>query len=493
MLALAITALIVRGVPARLVAMLCAAIREHRNSITTLNYVRRMHRVAGRAAVALALVAQACARAPLASTTSPAPARAAQIAPRVDHHQHLLSPAGAERANRLLPAIELPAEIAAVLASRATHWNDPAGLSPLYTEDAIVRTRENVGWIRGRSAVANYLGTRFAAPFRLTPVSFRQTGSTADVAGYLTRGEGAGAKPFAYFLLALERGDDRRWRIAAETPMFPGPVIEEPEDAAQLISFLDEAGIQRAVVLSDAYMFDSPKIGLPDQNAKLRAVQAENDWTADQVQRFPQRLVAFCSFSPLEDYALAELKRCAASGRFKGLKMHFGVSSVDLKNPDHVAKVRRVMEAANRLRLPITIHVRADATYGREHAQILLARLLSAAPDVPITIAHLWGGELFSEDALAVYADAVSARDPRTRNLYFDIAEVALAISNTPGAAPKVVARMRQIGLQRILYGSDGPVAESATPLDSWKRTLTLPLTEDEFRTIANNVAPYLR
>ena len=87
----------------------------------------------------------------------------------------------------------------------------------------------------------------------------------------------------------------------------------------------------------------------------------------------------------------------------------------------------------------------------------------------------------------------MSARDPRTRNLYFDIAEVALAISNTPGAAPKVVARMRQIGLQRILYGSDGPVAESATPLDSWKRTLTLPLTEDEFRTIANNVAPYLR
>ena len=164
-----------------------------------------------------------------------------------------------------------------------------------------------------------------------------------------------------------------------------------------------------------------------------------------------------------------------------------------MRKAEHVGKVRQVMEAANRLRLPIIIHVRADATYGREHAQILLDRLVAAAPDVPITIAHLWGGELYSEEALAVYADAVSAGDPRTRNLYFDIAEVALAISKTPAAAPKVVSRMRQIGLQRILYGSDGPVAESATPLESWKRTLTLPLTADELRIIANNVAPYLR
>ena len=56
------------------------------------------------------------------------------------------------------------------------------------------------------------------------------------------------------------------------------------------------------------------------------------------------------------------------------------------------------MEAANRLRMPIIIHVRADASYGREHAQIVLDRLVAAAPRVPITIAHLWGGELLSEE-----------------------------------------------------------------------------------------------
>jgi len=387
----------------------------------------------------------------------------------------------------------LPADFAHLLADRAAHWNDPAALAPLYTEDALARTTETLGWIAGRAAVARYLGTRFAAPFRLTPVSFRRTTASAEIAGYLTRGEGADGKAFAYFLLAVERRADGQWRIAAETPMLPGPTIEEPETAAELISFLDEAGIERAVVLSDSYFFDSPNDGQADADAKLLTVRAENDWTAEQVQRFPQRLVAFCSFNPLEAYALAELERCARSGRFKGLKLHFGASRVDLKNPDHVAKVRSVLEAANRLRLPMIIHVRADATYGREHARIFLDRLLTAAPDVPITIAHLWGGEQFSEEALAVYADAVSGGDPRTRNLYFDIAEVAFAISRSPDAPPKVVSRMRQIGLERILYGSDGPVSESASPVESWKRTRTLPLTDDEFRILANNVAPYLR
>lgn len=389
--------------------------------------------------------------------------------------------------------MELPADVRRLVHEREVHWNDAAALAPLYVEDAVVRTTDNLGWVTGRKAAAAYLAGRFAAPFRMTAASFRRTANTSEVAGYLTRGERAAAKPFAYFLLALERGTDGSWRIAAETPMLPGPAIEAPEDAQQLISFLDEAGIQRAVVLSNAYMFDVPNGEAGNQDATLRAVQAENDWTAEQVERFPQRLVAFCSFSPLAGHALSELQRCAASGRFVGLKLHFGVSRVDLKNPEHVAKVRSVMAAANRLRMPIIVHVRADMTYGGEHARIFLHDLVGAAPDVPITIAHLWGGELFSEDALAVYADAVSAGDPRTRSLYFDIAEVALAISRTPAATPKVVARMRQIGLHRILYGSDGPVSESATPLESWKRTLTLPLTTDEFRVIANNVAPYLR
>ncbi len=221
---------------------------------------------------------------------------------------------------------------------------------------------------------------------------------------------------------------------------------------------------------------------------------AENDWAAGQVARHPNRLVGFCSFNPLKDYALRELDRCASGRVFQGLKLHFGMSEVDLKNPDHVNKVRQVFAAANRHRFPIIVHVRADRTYGREHAEVLLNRILPAAPDVPVQIAHLWGGEGFSEPALTAYADAVASRSPATQNLYFDVTQLELVLQGRDDALKKAAALMRRIGLRRILWGSDEPEDARDPPRNAWKEFRTsLPLTEAEFGTIARNVAPYLR
>jgi len=78
--------------------------------------------------------------------------------------------------------------------------------------------------------------------------------------------------------------------------------------------------------------------------------------------------------------------------------------------------------------------------------------------------------------------------------LYFDIAELDLVLGERPDALQECAERMRQIGLDRILYGTDGPISESQTPHDGWTKTrVALPLTEAEFTQIANNVAPYLR
>lgn len=417
--------------------------------------------------------------------------QAEAIAPRVDHHQHLLSPAAAALVNRTPPAIDLPPELARVLREREAHWADAAGLAPLYTDDALVRTSDREGWAHGRAAASAFESQRFARAYRMTPVVARVEGSTAHVAGYFTRGEGAAARHFGYFDLDMRRGADGAWRISTEVPTFPGPAYAQTEDAAQLVALLDEAGIRRAVVLSNAYWFDSHRH--PPASDPLPAVRAENDWVADQVARFPDRLVAFCSFNPLAPYALAELERCAASGRFSGVKLHFGESGVDLLNRGHVEAVRRVVEAANRLHMALIVHVRGDGDYGAAHAQVMLGEVIAAAPDVPFQIAHLWGGEKLSGPALAVYADAVSAQDPRTKRLYFDLAEAALALGDAQDDLGAVVARMRQIGLDRLLYGSDGPTSESETPAASWTRTRTkLPLRGDELRVLANNVAPYL-
>ena len=408
--------------------------------------------------------------------------------PRVDHHQHLLSPAGAELLNRLADPVALPEAIERLLAERAKRWNDKQALAKLFTPDSVVLSGDAPGWIAGSLRGADFLSTRFAAAYRLVPTSYSIKGGHGHVAGYYRRGDDAQSRTLGYFHLTLDRARDGSWRIASEVPVFPGPRVQQPQTAADLVRYLDEAGIRRAVVLSDAYYFDSPKLSAHS----VDKVRAENDWTAQQVMQFPERLVAFCSFNPLLDYALAELERCAASGRFTGIKLHFGTSAVDLNNADHVAKVRRVVEAVNRHRMPLIVHVRAGADYGREQARVLLDRIISAAPDVVFQIAHLWGGEQYSEAALAVYADAVAADDARMKNVYFDLAEVALVVGNSDEMARTAVARMRQIGMSRMLYGSDGPVADSMSPADAWKAVRKLPLRDDELKTIAENVAPYL-
>src|SRR5579884_494603 len=111
--------------------------------------------------------------------------------------------------------------------------------------------------------------------------------------------------------------------------------------ADKLIAYLDEAGIQRALVLSVAYQFANPnRPPVEDEYAKVRA---ENDWTSAQVARYPDRLRGFCGFNPLRDYAIRELNRCVKDTNLKtGIKLHFGNSDVDLDNPDHVARVRQV-------------------------------------------------------------------------------------------------------------------------------------------------------
>ncbi len=410
----------------------------------------------------------------------------AQFVPRVDHHLHLLSPAGAALATPpLLPEIKLPEELAHFVRERTRRWNDQNALAELYTEDAIYFRGGTVGWVKGRKAVAGYVRWTISdRPYNIKPTSYNLDGTSATVAGYFTDADGSDYR-FGFFIFSLTKPPNGMWRSAAETYIYKeGTKFEQPYAAKQLVAQLDAAGIRRGVVLSDAYYFDAVRPEpVPDEYNQVRA---ENDWTAEQVAQFPDRLVAFCSVNPLREYALAELDRCAASGRFKGLKLHFNAAQVDFQNSVEVAKIRRVMESANKYRLPMIIHVRSKPTYGREDAEVFLHRLVAAAPDVPIQIAHLWGGENFSSSALAVYADAVTARDPATRHLYFDISGVWSY--GKPAEMQEIVSRIRQIGIERILYGSDGP------PAEAWKTFHSkVPLTEDEFRLIANNVAPYMR
>ena len=429
---------------------------------------------------ALVLVAAGCAH-------TPAPAPAGPVA---DHHQHILSAAAADLGSEVaLPAIELPNDLARVLSVRSEKWNDRAALAELYTEDGMVLERGGT-WIRGRSAVGEYLGTLYARAYRVTPVAYRMSGDAAHIAGYFTRGEGKELRHFGHVLLSLEKGSDGVWRVAAETPTFPGPTVLKANTAEERIAEMDAAGIRRAAVLSTAYWFGGPLWKKPIEN-EYEKVRAENDFTVSEVSRFPDRLVALCSFNPLKDYALEELERCAKMPQVKGFKLHFGNSRVDVFDPEHVEKVRRVFRAANDRKMAIVAHLwTSQGSYGRGNAEIFLNRILPEAPDVTVQIAHFaGGGPGYSDPALAVFADAIGKNDPRTKNLYFDVATVADGQSDE--ALRKFASRIREVGLKRVLFGTDLAPPPARQSWATFRNSV--PLTDEELRTIASNVAPYLR
>lgn len=249
--------------------------------------------------------------------------------------------------------------------------------------------------------------------------------------------------------------------------------------------------MRRAVVLSVAYWFGSPYAApVEDEYAK---VHAENDWTAEQAASFPDRLVAFCSFNPLKDYALAELERCAAHPHLKGVKMHFANSGVNVLDPAHVAKLRQVFRAANRHGLPMVVHLWVPGgTYGRRHSEAFLDSILPEAPDVVVQVAHfVGGGGGYFDDALAPFAAAIAAGDPRVRNVYLDVAAVVDEQSLPLDLLFRFAERVREVGLERILFGSDMTPPPASEP---WARfRARVPLTDVEFRAIADNIAPYLR
>jgi predicted TIM-barrel fold metal-dependent hydrolase len=269
--------------------------------------------------------------------------------------------------------------------------------------------------------------------------------------------------------------------------------------ARDLVALLDAAGVQRALVLSLAYQFGNPN--RPPVKDEYEQVKAENDWTARQVAEFPTRLRAFCGVDPLRAYALDEIERCAKDPYLhNGLKLHFGNSDVNLDDAAQVAQVRRVFQAADAHGMPIVVHLHSSVTkhrpYGATEAATFLHEVLPAAPHVPVQIAHLAGSGGYDDptddQALAVLVEAIQEHDPRVARLYFDVSGVA-GLGNWQSKKDSIAKRIRQVGLKRILWGSDGAFGAGMTPEQALKAFEQLPLSKREFQTIYSNLTPYMR
>jgi predicted TIM-barrel fold metal-dependent hydrolase len=414
--------------------------------------------------------------------------------PLADHHTHIWSMSASSLVTEpLMPVVELPEDLKRLLQDKQRFGGkekNPSALADLYTKDALVMNPTGPTWLRGERAIAFVTNNTEIA--RLLPTAYEVEGTSGYIAGYEAVIQATSTDYVSNFLYVIRKGSDAKWRISSETFTTNGPPVPKEITAKQLIAEMDAASVKRAAVLSVAYWFGNPRRKVEDEYAKVRA---ENDWVAEQVALYPDRLIGFCSFNPLKDYAIEELNRCAKNPNLKGLKLHFGNSLVDVLNPQHVEKLRAVFRAANEKRMPIVAHLWRSDKYGREHAEAFLNQIIPVAPDIPIQIAHMAasGPNYHSDEVFEVYANAAAHGDPRMKNVYTDVA--GMVTHNTrPEILELVAKRLRQFGLRRVLFGSDrSPGFGNESPKDAWESFRRLPLTEEEFRVIAGNAAPYAR
>ena len=416
-----------------------------------------------------------------------------RIVPLVAHHQHLLSPEGSSLISpRIedLPPAPVPVAVQSLLDQRETPGDD---IQSLYAPGAQVLDPDVGSWARSADTLKATAAAFASGRFSPTAVSMdRDTGAVAGTVRF-----GSATKPSHNFLWALRRGADGRWRIAMESitrirpPTYPSSITSD-----DLIREMNEVGIARAVILSTSYFFSS---GFRSpQEREYEKLRADNDWHIAQALKYPERLVVFCGINPLRDYALQELERCSKIPIVKGIKLHFGNAKLDVTDRVHLEKTQDFFRAANERKMALVVHLWTTfGDYGSRQANIFLNQILPYAPNVTIQIAHLAGAgpgyEEPEEKALAVYADAIMAKDPRMKNVYFDVA------TNVTGRQDKattdlIVRRLRQVGLKRVLFGSDMSLPPEPALAAQWAAfRRSLPLTDAELRIIASNVAPYMR
>jgi predicted TIM-barrel fold metal-dependent hydrolase len=249
---------------------------------------------------------------------------------------------------------------------------------------------------------------------------------------------------------------------------------EPAATAEDLIAHLDEANVQKAVVLSPGYM------GLPDDSN----MAPENDYVAAEVGKYPDRLIGFCGINPLYDSAVSEIDRCLDLPGMVGVKLHLPGSGVDLSNEDHVAALSAVFDKAQERNAPVAIHVGLGwaglPLVGKDLAN--LGDIIESHPDVRVMHAHCAGN--MDDENIELWI-----RGGLAETAYVDVSACLKFYRDAPLAKRELIVwRFRKWGIERVLFGSDYlSFVPEETPKETLETLTMYPFTQEEIDTILAN------
>lgn len=215
---------------------------------------------------------------------------------------------------------------------------------------------------------------------------------------------------------------------------------------AGLISSMDRSGVAVSVTL--------PVATKPGQ------VRTINDWAAGLVGH--ERLVPFGAMHPDFPDPAKEIARMRKHG-LTGFKMHPEYQRFDPREP----RMERIYDAAIDNGMTLYFHAGGDVAFtsvrGTPRA---FAEVLAVWPELDAVLAHLGGFRQWQ---------AVAGR-LAGRGAWFD---TAYTLGNLPDDA--FISLVRELGTDRVMFGSDGPWTDAAAEIAHLK---SLPFKKAELEAI---------
>lgn len=250
--------------------------------------------------------------------------------------------------------------------------------------------------------------------------------------------------------------------------------------AEDLVAKLDEANVQRAIILSAGYLGGSAGI-FSDAN-----VAPENDFVAAEVAKFPDRLIGFCGINPTYSTALAELNRCLALPGMVGVKLHLEGSAITLGERRHVDALNELFDRIAVFDAPVLIHVADPNGLPLDNEEFAnLARILSDHPTVRVAHAHCAGNT--DDETIEMWLRlGNSGYSPETS--YVDVSACLRFFVDAPLTQRELIVwRFRKWGIDHVLFGSDYFAFFGETPKETLEILTHYPFTQEELNTILGN------
>lgn len=263
-----------------------------------------------------------------------------------------------------------------------------------------------------------------------------------------------------------------------------------PSHYTQIDSILKYNRADRIYLISTGYAFYDIA---NDMQTEIELKLKEHNHLSNAVHRYPDKIIPFYGVNPLKPYAIQLLDRCRTNLNFHGVKIHMHASHVDFRKDEHVAALRGIFQYTAQHDIPVLLHFpNHKFDFGDAEVDFFFSEILPQQKSQTLVFAHMGGGGLLKEKDLNIVNSILenSARYPH-HSIWFELSGFVNKQYDMVDTVSKTekLNILRQIGFDRIFFGSDYPLITSRKYFNELLEELNL--SRKEKRLLRRTTLPF--